>query len=88
MDFLRLAVDLTLEDGAHPNDIIKEVEAIIEAKGEWVKWDDDGRWHLDIVCSICGSKYPGICGHGKDPKQKIMLRSEYSKSQQRSEAER
>ena len=76
MDLLRLAVNLTLEDGADPNDILKKVEGTIEANGKWAKWGD-GQWRLDTVCSICGSDYPGICGHEKDPEQKIILRSEY-----------
>ena len=75
---MRLAVNLTLEDGADPNDILREVEAAIEANGEWAKWGD-GRWRSDTVCSICGSDYPGICGHEQDPKQEIILRQRKNK---------
>jgi len=71
----RLVVKL-LNDGTDPNDIFKAIEETIGQHGEWAKWGD-GRWRRDTVCSICGSDYPGICGHQDNPEQRVVLRTEY-----------
>lgn len=62
-----------LKDGKDPNDIEHIFSRALKARAHgWVKWGD-GRWRLDLVCSVCGSSYRGLCEHPNT----AILRSEW-----------
>ena len=55
-------------------DILDSVETImndIALKHGWQKWGD-GKWREETACSLCGYKYPGLCGHQDNPNQVVL----------------
>ena len=78
IDDLRALVIDRLKAGTDPNEIIGEIEGAVEeaiqawaSENGWSLWGDEC-WRIDTACSICGSPYPGICGHEKDPNQVVL----------------
>ena len=79
MERLKNEIARLLDTGTDANTITELVELAIEAHGKFALWGD-GTWRPNEVCSICGSPYSGICGHGNDPKQRIVFASEFRKA--------